>query len=83
MGISHVRKKLYVRKVKTIGAMVNPEEYSAIQSLAHKHGVTVSAFVRAIITDALVEEGFDARRFRSPGNTQGRESLEASGNPRQ
>lgn len=71
-----------VMKERSVGTRLPTQEYWALRDLAEHHHVTVSQFIKGIIVDALVEEGFDARRFRSPGDTQGREAsqnLRASG----
>lgn len=71
------RHKLLRRADKTVASLLYPEEYNALRELAHKHNCSVSQYLRGIIVDAIVEDGFDARRFRSPRNTQGREGPEA------
>lgn len=62
-----------------LGLNIHPDAYQALKELATRNKVTVSWYVRAIITDALVEEGFDERRFRPEGNSQGREAGQANG----
>lgn len=80
---SNRRRKRTVIKTRTAATPLRPEEYNALRELSHKNGVSISAYLRSIIIDALVEEGFDARRFRQEGNSPSREGSEATGDSTQ
>lgn len=75
-------KKRFVVKERTVASRLSSEEYWAVKKLAAKNNVSTAEYIRGIIIDALVEEGYDARRFRQEGNSPGREGSEATGTAR-
>lgn len=75
-------KKRFVLKERSVASRLSSEEYWAVKKLASKNNVSTADYIRGIIIDALVEEGYDARRFRQEGNPQGREGSEATGTAR-
>lgn len=64
-----------MRKRAYIGVTVGLRAFDALFELAKRNNVTVTAYIRAIITDALVEEGFDGIQFLgAPGRPRGRKA---------
>lgn len=67
---------------RTLAACVTVPEYDAFTELAKRHNVPMSTYLRAIVVDALVEEGFVfVQRIGKARGTSGREGFEASGGP--
>lgn len=68
--------------MRTVAIRLTTEEYANLETLATRNNVKVTPYVMAIITDVLVEEGFNGiQRFRPKGSPTGRKRIEASGNP--
>ena len=49
-----------------IAVRLSEGEWSAFQELRDRHNVSAQQLLRAIVVDALVEDGFDALRCREP-----------------
>lgn len=62
---------------KTVQVALPLAEWAAIRFLTKKHKVKVGDYVRAIIVDAIVDEGIDGlQRFRTQGRTTSGEAGE-------
>lgn len=51
-----------------IGVYMDPVVANALDALARKNNISVSSFVRAIVIDALVDEGVDLSATRRIGS---------------
>lgn len=70
--------KMYRRKDKFVGYWTNMPEYTALGKLAKRNNVSVSQMMRAIMVDALYEEGL-LGRIGQAGHSETSEIREASG----
>lgn len=67
--------------MKTTTVVLGIDEWLAMRFLARKHKVKVGAYLRAIVIDAIADEGLDVQRLRTQGRTPSGEGSEASGAP--
>lgn len=67
----------YRQQTKCLSAWVAADEFEAFIDLATRNNVGLSDMLRAIVIDALYEEGFRGR-IRQAGHSQATESSEAS-----
>ena len=68
---------------KAVTVQLESPLYAAIRYLAHSNKVTITAYVRSIIVDAVADEGLNVEYRREEGCPPGRESREASRSPTQ
>lgn len=66
-------------KWKTLATGVKLEEHAAVAFLARRHNLTIGQYVRAIVIDALHDEGLDVQLFRTEGCAEQGKASEASG----
>lgn len=65
---------------RTVLVNLHSEEFDGLYATAAKHNVSVSAYLRSIVVDALVEEGFTfVQRGGTKGRSKGGEKRELGG----
>jgi hypothetical protein len=69
-----------IHNPRTVGCRLSNEEWEAYSRMCKRNGVGFSDMLRAIVIDALIEEGYDALRCReSEGRSSSRETSETCG----
>jgi hypothetical protein len=69
-----------INNPKVICCRLNDEEWESFQRLCQNHNATMQAMLRAIVIDALYDEGLYALRRQQPERREGSgETSEASG----
>ena len=54
-----------------VAVRLSQGEWLAFQQVQHRHHVTAQQFLRAIVIDALVDEGYDGLRCRQSEGCEG------------
>lgn len=69
-----------VRQPVIVSARLTELELLFLDAICAKHGINRHEYVRSIVIDALIEDGFDALRCREPeGRTGSGETSETRG----
>lgn len=68
-----------IRNVKTITSALAFEEWVALRQLARQANLSVGQYVRAIVKDAIYDEGIDVRQQRPQECPESREGSPRSG----
>jgi hypothetical protein len=55
-GPHHLFRSAWDEKHRCVSVYVTNEQYEGLRLLAKKHQITVSAYFRSIVTDALLED---------------------------
>lgn len=68
-----------VRQPEIVSVRLTELELLFLDAICKNHGINRHEYIRSIVVDALVEDGFDALRCReSQGRSPSRETSEAS-----